>query len=92
MVCFKIDRERSFFLNVNDVCFPPSVLKKHCACKNASFIKCSWCEQTLCFTCFYDKYHPNNCNSLSESVDSEINNCVMTKYCSVVFFNPELQL
>ena len=49
----------------------PSVLKKHCACKNALFIKCSWCEQTMCFTCFYDKYHPNNCNSLSQCVDSE---------------------
>ena len=37
----KFIEERSIFLTVNDVCFPLSLLKKHCACKDVSFIKCS---------------------------------------------------
>ena len=65
----KLIEERSIFKNVNNICFPLSLFKKHCACKDVLFIKCSWCEQTLSFVCFYDKYHPNNCNP--ESVDSE---------------------
>jgi hypothetical protein len=65
----KLIQDRSVFLNVNDVCFPLALLKKNCACNNVSFIKCAWCEQNLCFTCFYDKYHPNNCKQFVGDVD-----------------------
>ena len=71
MVCCKIDRAEINFFKCT-LCMlstTVSLTKKQCACKDVSFIKCSWCEQTLCFTCFYDKYHPNNCNP--ECVGSE---------------------
>ncbi|XP_070171198.1 uncharacterized protein [Polyergus mexicanus] len=69
----KLIEERSIFSNVNNVCFPSTLLKKHCACRDASFVKCAWCEKSLCFTCFYDKFHPNNCKRSAESVDKNDN-------------------
>jgi len=32
-----------------------------CICNGVPFIKCAWCEITLCFKCFYDEYHPKSC-------------------------------
>ncbi|KYN29403.1 hypothetical protein ALC57_01153, partial [Trachymyrmex cornetzi] len=43
-------------------CFPVKLLKKHCACTEVTFIKYAWFEVSLCFTCFYDKYHPISCS------------------------------
>ena len=57
----KLLPERTVFMNVNDVCFPTDLRTKKCNCGNFSFIKYSWCRKILCFVCFYDIYHPNNC-------------------------------
>jgi len=68
----KIIEERSIFLNINAVCFPVNLLKKHCVCREVSFIKCAWCEISLCFTCFYDKYHSTSCSrTVSVNDDDE---------------------
>jgi len=32
-----------------------------CIYNGVPFIKCAWCEVTLCFKCFYDEYHPKSC-------------------------------
>lgn len=58
----KLIEEKNIFSNVNDLCFPVSLLKKPCACNEMAFIKCAWCSRILCFTCFYDKYHPEICS------------------------------
>lgn len=57
----KLIDNRPIFLNVNEVCFPLSMLRKPCFCKAVAFIKCAWCASELCFKCFYDNYHPNVC-------------------------------
>ena len=57
----KLTSERPSFLNVNDVCFPVSLLKTKCACKKIGFIKCVWCKSVLCFTCFFDLNHSKVC-------------------------------
>ena len=38
-----------------------------CSCKNMAFIKCSYCELYLCFSCFYDAY-PRHCNVLLPNI------------------------
>lgn len=66
------NEEKPLFLNVNEVCFPITLLKNPCACKAVGFIKCAWCSAVLCFGCFYDKYHPKFCSSVtSDDSDSE---------------------
>lgn len=57
----KLMVDRTIFLNVNEVCFPISLLKKKCICEKVGFIKCAWCESVLCFTCFFDLNHPIVC-------------------------------
>lgn len=57
----KLSSDRSIFLNVNEVCFPTSLLKTKCACQKVGFVKCSWCEIVLCFNCFFYVYHPKVC-------------------------------
>ena len=66
MVCYKIDRAEINFFKCKRRMLSTITYEKHCACKDVSFLKCSWCEQTLCFTCYYDKYQPNNCNPENE--------------------------
>lgn len=57
----KLSEERTIFQNVNEVCFPTDELKMSCQCKNSSFICCARCRVVLCFPCFYDKYHSEDC-------------------------------
>lgn len=57
----KLISDRTIFLNVKQLCFPSSLLKQKCACKQVGFIQCAWCTCVLCFTCFYDCYHPKVC-------------------------------
>ncbi|XP_032673519.1 uncharacterized protein LOC116845214 [Odontomachus brunneus] len=59
----QITNERTFFKNVNEVCFPDSVNKTNCTdcAHEMSMIVCAWCNELLCFKCFYDKYHPKSC-------------------------------
>jgi hypothetical protein len=57
----KLIPERNVFFNVNQICFPPDIRKQNCACSMTSFIQCANCRKFLCFTCFYDMYHPNYC-------------------------------
>lgn len=49
------------FHTVNDICFPKAVNLNPCTCKKVAFIKCARCNLQLCFTCFYDCYHPSTC-------------------------------
>ena len=65
----KLIEERTIFTNLNEMCFPISLLKNLCTCKTATFIKCAWCRQKLCYVCFYDKYHPEFCSTVAS--DSE---------------------
>ena len=53
--------QTDIFNNVNGVCFPVTLMWKKCICNGVSFIKCAWCEVTLCFKCFYDEYHLKSC-------------------------------
>ena len=55
----KLVEEKPIFLNLNELCFSLALLKKNCSCSNVAFIKYSWCQENVCFTCFYDKYHPH---------------------------------
>lgn len=57
----KLIQERRVFFNVKEICFPPDMRREKCYCKNISFIKCARCKYALCFTCFFDKYHPKYC-------------------------------
>jgi len=59
----KLIEERTIFMNLNEMCFPISLLKNPCTCETAAFIKRAWCRQNLCFVCFYDKYHPEFCST-----------------------------
>lgn len=63
----KLLDDKPLFLNVNDVCFPLTILKKSCACKDISFIQCAHCKLILCFKCFYDNYHPKMCKPCEDS-------------------------
>lgn len=67
----KLLEERPFFSNVNDTCFPLTIAKQNCACKEISFIKCAWCAKCLCFKCFYDNYHPQNCQGVLDDDDTD---------------------
>ncbi|XP_071573952.1 uncharacterized protein [Temnothorax nylanderi] len=67
----KLIEERPIFLNMNDICFPITVVKKLCICKSVGFIQCAHCKKILCFECFYDKYHPKTCNLSHCESDSE---------------------
>lgn len=68
----KLIEERPLFLNVNEVCFPITLLKAQCACNAVAFIKCARCFSVLCFGCFYDKYHPQFCSNVtSDDSDNE---------------------
>lgn len=68
----KLITERSIFLNVDDVCFPLTNLKKPCSCqlKDVCFIQCAWCKSTLCFKCFYDDYHAKICTLSEDSKEN----------------------
>lgn len=57
----KLTSERTIFQNVNEVCFPVSLLLEKCTCAQVGFMKCAWCKHTLCFTCFYDNNHSTVC-------------------------------
>lgn len=62
-----IDDKPSLFVNVNNVCFPVTILKtRFCVCENVGFIQCAHCKLILCFTCFHNNYHPKFCNSEDE--------------------------
>ena len=65
---FQITSERSIFKNVNEVCFPDSINETKCkdCVHEMSFLLCAWCNEPLCFTCFYDKYHPRSCKHFVE--------------------------
>ncbi|XP_046476181.1 uncharacterized protein [Neodiprion pinetum] len=65
----KLIDEREIFMNVNQLCFSIKNLKTKCNCNNNSFIKCAVCDKTLCFKCFYDDYHPNECLFTNDSDD-----------------------
>lgn len=41
--------EKEIFMNVNELCFSTTILKKLCNCNNISFIKWAVCDKTLCF-------------------------------------------
>lgn len=70
----KLISTREIFKNVIEVCFPERPCRKMCQnlgqnCqKTFAFIKCSWCRNYLCFRCFYDEYHPANCDSYFRNV------------------------
>jgi hypothetical protein len=67
----KLTSNRSVFNNINEVCFPVTLTRKKCICNGVPFIKCSWCEVTLCLKCFYDRYHPKSCkNTIIKNVTS----------------------
>lgn len=59
----KLMNNKPIFRNVNEVCFPLTLIKNKCSCGQVSFIQCSWCENNLCFKCLYDDYHPKTCKS-----------------------------
>lgn len=67
----KLIEERPIFLNMNEICFSISIIKKSCSCKNVGFIQCAHCKKILCFVCFYDEYHPKTCNSSENESHSE---------------------
>lgn len=56
--------EQETFLNLNQLCFP--VQRKSCKCNKIGFVKCTWCDEFFCFSCFYDDYHPNVCSILRD--------------------------
>ena len=59
----KLTTERAVFRNVKQICFPKKPQASFCKCKRfIIFIKCSWCQESLCFPCFYDEYPPEKCN------------------------------
>jgi len=58
----KLISERKFFSNVNEICFPKDIRSLKCNCNACAFIKCAVCRKYLCFACFYDLYHPAQCN------------------------------
>lgn len=68
----KLTTEREIFLNLNELCFPISVLKKPCNCKEVGFIKCTWCDKVYCFNCFYDNYHPYECVVHDDNSDNDL--------------------
>jgi len=59
----KLIPKRNVFRNVNEICFPPDLRKNKCICNTPSFIHCANCRKFICFKCFYDVYHPNNCSA-----------------------------
>lgn len=63
LVCSKISWKKKLFLNVNQVSFSDIIKSSECNCGMAAFVQCSWCQHILCFWCFYDKYHNNDCIS-----------------------------
>jgi hypothetical protein len=56
----KLTSNRCIFNTVNEVCFPVTLMRNKCICNGVPFIKCAWCEVTLCFKCFYNEYHPKS--------------------------------
>ncbi|KAJ8678390.1 hypothetical protein QAD02_014177 [Eretmocerus hayati] len=57
--------KRETFFNVNQVCFSECCARKVCQvrdCESLGFMQCSWCQLYLCFSCFYDTYHPQSCS------------------------------
>ncbi|KAJ8685964.1 hypothetical protein QAD02_021757 [Eretmocerus hayati] len=57
--------KRETFFNVNQVCFSECCARKVCQvrdCGSLGFMQCSWCQLYLCFSCFYDSYHPQSCS------------------------------
>jgi hypothetical protein len=62
----KLTSNISIFNNVNEACFHMTLTRKKCICNGVPFIKCAWCEVTLCFKCFYDEYHQKSCKKQSE--------------------------
>lgn len=67
----KLLETRTIFSNLNDICFPVTIAKQNCACKEISFIKCAWCAICFCFKCFYDEYHPKNCVRAKHGNDTD---------------------
>lgn len=57
----KLIEDRDIFCNVNEVCFSQRLDSKCNVCQSMNFIQCSWCRMVLCFSCFYDSYHPSKC-------------------------------
>lgn len=56
--------DRIFFSTVNEVCFPEDVFRQKCCvgnCEKSAFIRCARCYKCVCFTCFYDAFHPESC-------------------------------
>lgn len=54
--------EKSDYTNVKQICFEMShMICCTDSCGKLAFIKCSWCDQTLCFDCFYHDYHLMYC-------------------------------
>lgn len=61
----KLSDKRDIFFNVNQLCFPPNIHNIKCVCgQTNSFIKCSWCDNILCFHCFYTNFHPQYCENM----------------------------
>ncbi|XP_048509261.1 uncharacterized protein LOC125500394 [Athalia rosae] len=57
----KLSLDREVFNNVNDIVFPDDVHTQKCDCGKSAFARCSWCREYLCFECYYDRYHPDEC-------------------------------
>lgn len=56
------DGDKPIFENVSQVCFQSK--ETNCSlidCEIVSFIKCSWCKFSFCFTHFYKNYHASSC-------------------------------
>jgi len=64
----KLISERSYFHNVNQICFPPDIRKSYCVYNKNSLVRCSQCNKYLYFSCFYDLYHSVQCISLQFSL------------------------
>ena len=45
----KLTSNRPSFQNVNEICFPLSLIKRKCNCNGVPFIRCAWCGLPLCF-------------------------------------------
>lgn len=57
------------FLNAKEVCFTFATEDQNiCAkCSCQRFIKCSWCREILCFSCFFYDYHTVHCSNSNEN-------------------------
>lgn len=60
----KLLPNRSLFANVNEVCFANNIRQSKCDCTACAFIRCAICRKYLCFSCFYNLYHPTQCTNM----------------------------